>query len=258
MSADGAILSTEDLTKTFGGLVAVDNVSIDIEGGEITGLIGPNGAGKSTLFNLMTGFLTPDSGTVRFNDQDITDRRPPERAKTGLIRTFQITRELSGMTVMNNMLLAAQDNPGERVLPTLVKWGDVKTYENGQRERAEELLEYLDLTPLKEEYAGNLSGGQRKLLELGRALMSDPDVMLLDEPMAGVNPDLTDHLLEQIEALRAEEGKTFLIVEHDIETIMNISDTVIGMHNGEILARGTPSEVRQNEEMIEAYLGGEV
>lgn len=258
MSGTEAILETEDVTKTFGGLVAVDEVSVSINSGHITGLIGPNGAGKSTLFNLMSGFLKPDHGTIRFKGENVTDFSPDRRAKRGMIRTFQITRELGGMKVMDNMLLAAQNNPGEKVIRTIADWGSVKEYEAQQRERAEELLQYLELWELRDEYAGNLSGGQRKLLELGRALMSDPDVLLLDEPMAGVNPDLTDHLLERILALRNEENKTFLIVEHDIETIMSISDKVIGMHNGQILAVGKPEEVQQDEQMLEAYLGGEV
>lgn len=258
MSENDVALETEDVTKTFGGLLAVDDVSVSIESGRITGLIGPNGAGKSTLFNLMSGFYSPDSGTVRLKGEDVTGLAPDERANRGLIRTFQITRELSGMKVMENMLLAAQDNPGEKVLRTLTSWGRVKEFEEKQRARAEELLRYLELWELRDEYAGNLSGGQRKLLELGRALMSDPDVLLLDEPMAGVNPDLTDHLLERIVTLCKEENKTFLIVEHDIETIMSISDTVIGMHNGQILAVGEPKEVQQDERMLEAYLGGGV
>ncbi|MFC7186359.1 ABC transporter ATP-binding protein [Halorubrum yunnanense] len=258
MSDDSPILETESVTKKFGGLVAVDTVSVSIEQGEITGLIGPNGAGKSTLFNLMSGFLEPNNGAVTLKGEDVTELQPDKRAERGLIRTFQITRELSGMTVMNNMLLAAQENPGERILPLLTQPGTVRAYEDEQRERAEELLKYLELWELREEYAGNLSGGQRKLLELGRSLMCDPDVLLLDEPMAGVNPDLTDHLLDRITELRDEENRTFLIVEHDIETIMSISDSVIGMHNGEILVQGEPETVQQDEQLLEAYLGGEV
>jgi len=252
----GTILETENITKSFGGLTAVDGVSVSVDQGHITGLIGPNGAGKSTLFNLMSGFYEADDGRVLLAGEDVTDLRPEERAKRGLIRTFQITRELSGMTVMNNMLLAAQENPGENVIPLFTSPGDVRDYESQQRDRAEELLKYLELWDLREEYAGNLSGGQRKLLELGRALMSDPEVLLLDEPMAGVNPDLTDHLLERITALRNDQNKTFLVVEHDIQTIMDISDTVIGMHNGRVLVADDPAVVQQDDRMIEAYLGG--
>jgi ABC-type branched-subunit amino acid transport system ATPase component len=255
-ASDGAILETQGVTKSFGGLTAVNDVSVEIGEGEITGLIGPNGAGKSTLFNLMSGFYEIDDGRVLFDGQDVTELRPDERAKEGLIRTFQITRELSGMTVMQNMLLGAQDNPGEDVLTTLFKSSDVSQFEQEQRERAEELLDYLELLDLRDEYAGNLSGGQRKLLELGRSLMAEPELLLLDEPMAGVNPDLTDHLLDRIMALREDEGKSFLIVEHDIQAIMNISDTVIGMHNGEILVSGEPEVVQEDEDLLEAYLGG--
>jgi branched-chain amino acid transport system ATP-binding protein len=251
-----AILETQEITKAFGGLTAVDRVSVTVEAGEITGLIGPNGAGKSTLFNLMSGFYEADDGTVRFDGEDVTDLRPEKRATRGLIRTFQLTRELAGMTVMDNMLLGAQGNPGESVLSLLTDPGSVREFEDAQHDRAEELLRYLELWDLREEYAGNLSGGQRKLLELGRSLMSDPEVLLLDEPMAGVNPDLTDHLLDRITALRDEEGKTFLVVEHDIQTIMDISDTVVGMHNGQVLTVGSPEEVQQDDQLLEAYLGG--
>jgi branched-chain amino acid transport system ATP-binding protein len=256
MSDNDTILETESVKKSFGGLTAVDRVPVGIERGEITGLIGPNGAGKSTLFNLMSGFYDVDDGTVVFNGEDVTNLRPDERATRGLIRTFQLTRELSGMTVMENMMLGVQGNPGENVIPLLTNPGTVGEFEDEQFDRAEKLLKYLELWELRDEFAGNISGGQRKLLELGRALMSDPKVLLLDEPMAGVNPDLTDYLLDRITALRDEEGKTFLIVEHDIQTIMNISDTVIGMHNGQILTVGDPEEVQQNDQLLEAYLGG--
>jgi ABC-type branched-subunit amino acid transport system ATPase component len=250
------ILQAKNVTKTFGGLVAVDDVSVSVESGEVTGLIGPNGAGKSTLFNLMSGFYEVDDGSIQFNGADITDLRPEQRAERGLIRTFQLTRELAGMTVMDNMLLGAQNNPGESVISLLTEPRGVSEFEQTHQQRAEELLKYIELWDLRDEYAGNLSGGQRKLLELGRSLMSDPDLLLLDEPMAGVNPDLTDHLLDRIMSLRNNQEMTFLIVEHDIQTIMSISDTVIGMHNGQILTVGNPDEVQQDEELLEAYLGG--
>ena len=254
--SNGVILETKDVSKSFGGLVAVDNVSVKINEGEITGLIGPNGAGKSTLFNLLSGFLKVNNGQVLLNGQDVTDMRSDERARNGLIRTFQITRELSGMTVIENMMLGAKNNPGEDVLATLVKRDEVSQFEQEKRERAQELLKYLELWDLRDEYAGNLSGGQRKLLELGRSLMADPEVLLLDEPMAGVNPDLTDHILDRIMTLREEKGMSFLIVEHDIQAIMNISDTVIGMHQGKILVSDEPEVVQEDEELLKAYLGG--
>ncbi|WP_049937747.1 ABC transporter ATP-binding protein [Haloplanus natans] len=252
------LLEANGLRKTFGGIIAVDDVSFEVDRNEIVGVIGPNGAGKSTMFKLLAGFHKPDEGTVVLDGEDITDLAPNERTQRGLVRTFQIAQELTGMQVMDNMLLASQNNPGEKVLAAAANTGSVRDFEGNARDRAEELLKFLELWDLREEYAGNLSGGQRKLLELGRALMADPDLLLLDEPMAGVNPDLTDRLLQRIMDLRDERDMTFLVVEHDIEAIMRISDTVIGMHDGGVLSKGTPEEVQSDEQMLEAYLGGEV
>ncbi|WP_251341912.1 ABC transporter ATP-binding protein [Haloplanus halophilus] len=252
------LLEASNLRKTFGGIVAVDEVSFEVERREIVGVIGPNGAGKSTMFKLLSGFHHPDEGSVEFDGEDVTELEPDERAQRGMVRTFQIAQELTGMQVMENMLLASQNHPGEKVLAAAANTGTVRDHESEARERAEELLKFLELWDLREEYAGNLSGGQRKLLELGRALMAEPDLLLLDEPMAGVNPDLTDRLLERIMELRDERDMTFLVVEHDIEAIMRISDTVIGMHDGKVLSKGTPEEVQSDERMLEAYLGGDV
>ncbi|WP_137286211.1 ABC transporter ATP-binding protein [Halorussus salinisoli] len=252
------VLRAENLRKSFGGLVAVDDVSFAVEESTIVGLIGPNGAGKSTTFNLLSGFHELDDGEVIFEGERVGGLSPHERAQRGMVRTFQITRELTGMRVMANMLLAAQDHPGEKVLSALVNTDSVDSREERARERAEDLLKFLELWELRDEYAGNLSGGQRKLLELGRALMADPDVLLLDEPVAGVNPDLTDRLLARIDDLQSERGMTFVIVEHDMDVIMSISDKVVGMHNGEVLSVGTPEEVKRDDRMLEAYLGGAV
>jgi ABC-type branched-subunit amino acid transport system ATPase component len=252
------LLEANGLRKTFGGIVAVDDVSFEVNRNEIVGVIGPNGAGKSTMFKLLAGFHKPDEGTVVFDGEDITDLEPNERTQRGLVRTFQIAQELTGMRVMDNMLLASQNNPGEKVLAAAANTSSVRDFEEDARDRAEELLKFLELWDLRDEYAGNLSGGQRKLLELGRALMADPDLLLLDEPMAGVNPDLTDRLLQRIMDLRDERDMTFLVVEHDIEAIMRISDTVVGMHDGTVLSKGTPEEVQSDEQMLEAYLGGDV
>ena len=252
------LLEANNLRKTFGGIVAVDDVSFEVDRTEIVGVIGPNGAGKSTMFKLLAGFHTPDEGTVVFDGEDVTELPPNERTQRGLVRTFQIAQELSGMRVIDNMLLAAQNHPGEKVLAAAANSSSVRDFEGDARDRAEELLKFLELWDLRDEYAGNLSGGQRKLLELGRALMADPDLLLLDEPMAGVNPDLTDRLLQRIMDLRDERDMTFLVVEHDIEAIMRISDTVVGMHDGGVLSMGTPEEVQSDEQMLEAYLGGEV
>ena len=253
------ILEVENLEKRFGGIVAVDGASFSIERGAITGLIGPNGAGKSTTFNCITGVHAPDSGSVVLDGTDITGASPEAVANRGLVRTFQIARELPEMTVLENMMLGPKDQLGESlwqsVLP--VTRGRVIEQEKQLREQAWELLEFFEIDHLAEEYAGTLSGGQRKLLELARALTTDPDLLLLDEPMAGVNPSLERKLLDRIHELR-DQGYSFLLVEHDMELIMDNCKRVIVMHQGDVLAEGPPETVEQNERVIEAYLGGEV
>ncbi|MFW5973850.1 MAG: ABC transporter ATP-binding protein [Natrialbaceae archaeon] len=254
-----APLEVEGLRKEFGGITAVDDVSFDVEKGSLTGLIGPNGAGKSTTFNLITGMLEPDEGTVRFNGEDVTGLEPHDIAKQGLARTFQIARELEEMTVLENMMLAPKGQVGESLWRSVmpITRGAVREQETEQLERVWEVLDFFEIDHLADEYAGNLSGGQRKLLEMARALLTDPDVLLLDEPFAGVNPTLEKRLLEHIHELR-DRGYTFLIVEHDMDLIMNNCERVIVMHQGRILKDGTPAEIKESEEVIEAYLGGEV
>ena len=254
-----APLEVEGLRKEFGGITAVDDVSFDVEEGTLTGLIGPNGAGKSTTFNLITGMLDPTEGTVRFNGEDITGLQPHEIANRGLARTFQIARELEEMTVLENMMLAPKGQVGESLWRSIMPLtrGSVREQETEQLERVWEVLDFFEIDHLADEYAGNLSGGQRKLLEMARALLTDPDMLLLDEPFAGVNPTLEKRLLEHIHELR-ERGYTFLIVEHDMDLIMNNCERVIVMHQGRILEDGTPAEIKESEEVIEAYLGGEV
>ncbi len=246
----------EGLRKSFGGITAVDGATFRIERGTLTGLIGPNGAGKSTTFNLITGFHEPDEGKVFFNGEDVTGLRPYQLAEKGLVRTFQIARELAEMTVLENMMLAPQHQPGEALWRSIAPGfrASVKEDETEVLERAWENLDFFDIDHLAEEYAGNLSGGQRKLLELARALMTDPDVLLLDEPFAGVNPTLEARLLDHIHELRAE-GYTFLLVEHDRDLSMENCEHVIVMHQGKILAEGSPESIRSNERVIDAYLG---
>lgn len=255
----GLPLRVQTLRKTFGGVTAVANASFAVEEGSLTGLIGPNGAGKSTTFDCITGALTPTSGSVYFKDEEITGLQPHEIANRGLVRTFQIARELAEMTVLENMMLAPSGQVGERLVHSVTPGlrGSVIEQETEIRDRAWETLELFEIDHLAGEYAGNLSGGQRKLLEMARALMSDPEMVLLDEPLAGVNPTLERKLLQQIHDLR-EEGYTFLLVEHDMDVIMNNCDPIIVMHQGKILTVGSAEEIQDDEHVIEAYLGEDI
>ncbi|CQH51283.1 ABC-type transport system ATP-binding protein (probable substrate branched-chain amino acids) [Halobacterium hubeiense] len=255
----GLPLRVEGLRKEFGGITAVDGASFEVEEGSLTGLIGPNGAGKSTTFNCITGVHEPTAGDVYFRGEEITGLQPHEVAQRGLVRTFQIARELDEMTVLENVMLAPGGQKGESIARSVVPGlrGGVVDQERDLREEAWETLEFFELDHLATEYAGNLSGGQRKLLELARALMTDPDVMLLDEPFAGVNPTLEEKLLDRIHDLR-EQGLTFLLVEHDMDLIMENCEHVVVMHQGRVLDEGPPAQIQDNEEVIEAYLGGNV
>jgi len=253
----GLPLRIIDLEKSFGGITAVDGTSFDVEEGSLTGLIGPNGAGKSTTFNCITGVHEPDDGTVLFRGEDVTGLAPHEVADRGLARTFQIARELEEMTVLENLLLAPREQVGERLWRSVtpgVRDGVVEQ-ETALRERAWETLEFFEIDHLAEEHAGTLSGGQRKLLEMARALMTDPEMVLLDEPFAGVNPTLEEKLLDRIHELR-EQGYTFLLVEHDMDLIMDNCERIIVMHQGQVLAEGDADDIRENEQVIDAYLGG--
>ncbi|ATW89618.1 amino acid/amide ABC transporter ATP-binding protein 1 (HAAT family) [Halohasta litchfieldiae] len=252
-------LRVEGLAKQFGGITAVDGVSFEVEAGSLTGLIGPNGAGKSTTFNCITGVHEPTAGNVYLNGEEITGLAPYEIAQRGLVRTFQIARELSEMTVLENLMLAPKHQLGESAIRSVLPGlrDDVVDQEEELRERAWETLEFFEIDHLATEYAGTLSGGQRKLLEMARVLMTDPEVVLLDEPLAGVNPTLEEKLLDRIHDLRAE-GYTFLFVEHDMDVIMNNCERIIVMHQGRVLAEGTAEDIRNNEQVIEAYLGEDI
>ncbi len=251
-----SILKVDQVVQTFGGIRAVNGATFEVERGSITALIGPNGAGKTTCFNVVTGFYRGNSGSVRF-DGDEVFREPAHRiARRGMVRTFQITKALARMPVIDNMLLAGANQPGERLFNNLIRRGACKAREAEIHEQALELLEEFNLAKLQESYAGTLSGGQRKLLELARALMTKPRLLMLDEPMAGINPTLGARLLEHMERLRSEEGVSFLFVEHDMEVVMNHSDRVIVMAEGRVIAEGLPKEIRENKQVIDAYLGG--
>lgn len=248
------ILVADHVKRSFGGLTAVNVEHVEIQRGAITALVGPNGAGKTTFFNLLTGFDTPDTGSWLFNGQDLAGVPAFRVARMGMIRTFQLTKALSKMTVIENMRLGAQHQIGERMFASLFSflW---RAQEKAITEKSDELLQRFKLLEKKQDFAGSLSGGQRKLLEMARALMTDPTMVMLDEPMAGVNPALTQSLLEHIKDLR-EQGMTVLFVEHDMDVVRDISDWVIVMAQGAVIAEGPPDEVMRDEAVITAYLGG--
>ena len=252
-AVDDPLLEVAGVRKSFGGITALDGVDVAVGDG-ITGLIGPNGAGKTTLFNCLTGFHTPDAGTIRFRGTDVTDDRPPAVAEQGLVRTFQIPRELGEMTVRENLLLAPPNQRGERLTGAWFRGDQFVADERAGRERAREMAAFFELDHLLDEPASSLSGGQRKLLELARVLLTDPDMVLLDEPLAGVNPTLAEKILARIHDL-VDEGYAFLLVEHDIDVIMEHCERVVVMHRGQVLTAGTPVEVQRDDRVVEAYLG---
>jgi len=253
-SANRFALRAQNLTKTFGGLRAVDECSFDLEENLIAGLIGPNGAGKTTLFNVLSGLLAPDSGKIFFKGQEITRLPAHKRAALGIGRTFQITHALRKMKVLDNLKLAAQSQLGENIANVWLRPRAVREQERKIEERALEMLKFLNLYELRDEYAGNLSGGQKKLLEIGRMLMLEPCLILMDEPFAGVNPVLAEEIGEHIRKLR-ERGLTILIIEHNIKRVLRLSDVVYVMSEGKIIAQGDPESIRRDERVIEAYLG---
>lgn len=248
------LLAASGLIKSFGGLVAVDQVSIDVANGSITGLIGPNGAGKTTLFNLLSNFIHPDKGRVLFDGEPIHQLQSYQIAQRGMIRTFQVARVLSRLSVLENMLLAAQHQTGENFWLTWFKQKQITAEERQQREQAMTILDSIGLAHMTHEYAGALSGGQRKLLEMGRALMSHPKLILLDEPAAGVNPTLINQICDRILTWN-RDGLTFLIIEHNMDVIMSLCDRVWVLAEGRNLAVGSPTEIQTNAQVLEAYLG---
>ena len=249
------MLNINNISKNFGGLKAVNNVSIEIEKGSITGLIGPNGAGKTTLFNIITGNTNSDQGEIFFDNENITNLKAHQLFDKKILRTFQIAHEFSTLTVLENLMMVPGSQYGEKLLYSWFNNSIVKKQEEEIRAKAVEVIEFLNLSHLTQELAGNLSGGQKKLLELGRTMMVDSKIVLLDEVGAGVNRTLLNEISEAIIRLNKEKNYTFFVIEHDMDLIEKICDPVIVMAEGSVLFEGKFAEVKSNEEVIEAYLG---
>ena len=252
------MLTVDSISKSFGGLTAVNSCSFTIESQSITGLIGPNGAGKTTIFNVIAGAMKPDGGRVQFQGTDITGQPAHTLFHLGIMRTFQIPQEFFAMTVLENLMVVPAKQSGENLFYALLSPGNVAAREKEVRERAIDVLDFLRLTHVIDELAGNLSGGQKKLLELGRAMMADPDIVLLDEPGAGVNPTLLGELAEMIERLNKERHYTFCIIEHNMDMIARLCDPVIVMVEGGVLMQGDMDTVRADPRVLDAYLGGDI
>jgi len=248
------MLVVKNVYKSFGGLRAVDGVSLKVAKGSISGLIGPNGSGKTTLFNIISGFYKKDAGEIYFKGERIDDLNPYKIANKGLARTFQISKIPERMTVLENMLLAPKDQAGEDVINIFLKPHQILKQEEVNLEKALSTIELIRLTNLRNEYAGNLSGGQKKLLSLGRILMNDPDLILLDEITAGINPTLVKDLIGVIKDIQSERGKTFFLIEHNMKVIGSLCDKVYVMNFGKKIAEGAPGEIQKNKEVLEAYL----
>lgn len=248
------LLKATKLSKSFGGIKAVDNAQIEVSRGSITGLIGPNGAGKTTLFNLLSNFIKPDSGNIFFDNQPINHLAPHQIATLGFIRTFQVARVLSRLSVLENMLLATPHQTGENFFKVWFEQGKLRVEERENKERSLAILESVGLMDKAYDYAGALSGGQRKLLEMARTLMTNPKLILLDEPAAGVNPTLINQICEHIITWN-QQGISFLVIEHNMDVIMSLCDRIWVMAEGTNLAEGTPEEIQNNQSVLKAYLG---
>ena len=251
------LLEVERLVKSFDGVRAVNDCSLDVQPGTITGLIGPNGAGKTTVFNLVTGFLRPTSGRILFKGERIDGLAPHRIFRRGIVRTFQIPRELKLMTVLENLMLVPAGQAGERLWNPWFLPFVVARQEREIRDKALDILEFVDLWHLRDEYAAKISSGQKKLLELARTLMADPEMILLDEPGAGVNPTLMRKLVHNIEQLCYGKGITFFLIEHDMDLVTRLCNPIIVMSSGEKLAEGPPDQVKSDERVLDAYLGSQ-
>tara|TARA_Y100000768_G_scaffold286165_1_gene220525 strand:- start:661 stop:1431 length:771 start_codon:yes stop_codon:yes gene_type:complete len=249
-------LEVINLKKSFGGIKAVDVESLNLNTNELTSIIGPNGAGKTTFFDLISGFQTSDEGKVYLNNKNITKSQPYAIARLGMIRTFQLTKVFDRMTVLENMMFSASTVNNDSFLKSIVKLPSQKTTEKKIRDKSFEIMKELNIDHMANSYAREMSGGQKKLLELGRSIINNPDVLLLDEPLAGVNPKLAEEILQIIVNL-AERGISILMVEHNIEAVMKISERVVVLAEGKVIADSTPENIRSDEKVIEAYLGSE-
>lgn len=249
------MLRVEGLTKNFGELCAVNRCSFEVAQGAIQGLIGPNGSGKTTVFNLITGFLQVTAGRAYFKERDITGLPSHAIAQAGIARTFQLVRVFRRMTVLENLLTGPKRQAGERLLPGVVHTSRVRQQEREQLDQAWDLLTVVGLDRVANEYCGNLPYAEQKMVEITRALMSNPDLILLDEPTSGINPTLVNQILDYIRKLRDERGKTFLVVEHDMRVIMNLCDRIVVLNYGEKIAEGAPAEISRDRGVIDAYLG---
>lgn len=247
------ILEIEDIQKSFGGIKALDGVSLGIEKNTIVGLIGPNGSGKTTLLNVISGFLAPDKGRVIFKGRDLSDLKPYEISRLGMCRTFQITRLFRNMTVLESMLVASRVQD-DGVSPVFFNKEKLMDQERSDVQGALLILDFLEIEHLKHEYASSLSGGQQKLLSLGMVLMADPPMILLDEPVAGVNPTLANKIFEKV--MQEKQERTFLVIEHNIDILMSFCDIIYVMNKGKLVASGAPEEIQCNETVIDVYLGG--
>ena len=249
------MLEINNLYKSFGGIKAINNVSLNIQKGSITALIGPNGAGKTTLFNIINGSIKPDKGSIKLNDNNITGYEPHQLFELGILRTFQIAHEFSSLTVKDNLMVVTSNQTGESIFNTWFNSSKIKIEEEDNSNKAEEVMDFLQLKHLANEYAGNLSGGQKKLLELGRTMMVKPEIILLDEVGAGVNRTLLNTIGDAILRLNRELNYTFCMIEHDIDFISKLCNPIIVMAEGSVLMTDTITKVRQNEKVIEVYLG---